>query len=76
MGHGNGNKPLFYHIWACGSQVVLNVLKDLLAVFPTLGFSPIFLGFFNKFFDLISLSRKRSRFVWDTAIFMDLKYNN
>ena len=26
MGHGNGNKPLFYHIWACGSQVVLNVL--------------------------------------------------
>ena len=28
MGHGNGIKPLFYHIWACGSQVVLNVLND------------------------------------------------
>ena len=27
MGHGNATKPLFYHIWACGSQVVLIVLS-------------------------------------------------
>ena len=29
MGHENGIKPLFYHIWACGSQVVLNVLSGV-----------------------------------------------
>ena len=50
VGHGNGTKPLFYHIWACGLQVVLIVLRGKLLLLHYISQKITFILYMKLFF--------------------------